>query len=414
MRASGFRTRFAIKESSLRRTPRSSLDTYTPTVSAPPRYPPRSDVALAVLLTVLCVAELYAPYAFEHTAATGPSAFNVATSIAVGVAVAWRRVHPMLFAPFTFALLALQALLVVRPNGYAEVLVSLMGLYGITAYATSRRAATLSGLACLGLAVIVGTTGTDDPVGETVTFVVFGLVVMLAGWVVHRQRDRADLMRRERDRAEDRARAIAATERARIARELHDVVAHGMSVVVLQARGGRRMVDSDPSRAHEAFDDIEHVASECLDEMRLLLGILRAEPGVDAASLAPQPKLRGFRPRGSSAWIGARVQLTVDGEQRDLAPAIELSAYRIAQEALTNSLKHAPGSAARIQLDYRPDALAVEVVDDGPGMRGTHRGNGLIGMRERVELFGGTLDAGTEPGGGFAVRALLPIAESTA
>ena len=415
MGSSGFRTRFAIDASSLRRTPAASLDTYTPTVSAPPRYPPRSDVGLAVLLTVLCVAELFAPYAFEHTTATGPSAFNLATSVVVGVAVAWRRVHPMLFAPFIFTLLALQALLVLRPNGYAEVLVSLMALYGITAYATSRRAATLSGLACLGLAVIVGTAGTDDPIGETVTFVVFGLVVMLAGWVVHRQRDRAEAMRRERDRAEDRARAIAATERARIARELHDVVAHGMSVVVLQARGGRRMVERDPSRALEAFDDIEHVASECLDEMRLLLGILRAEPGVDTASLAPQPKLRELpalvaRARGS----GARVQLTVDGEQRDLAPAIELSAYRIAQEALTNSLKHAPGSAARIQLDYRPDALAVEVVDDGPGMRGTHRGNGLIGMRERVELFGGTLDAGTEPGGGFAVRALLPIAESTA
>ena len=101
----------------------------------------------------------------------------------------------------------------------------------------------------------------------------------------------------------------------------------------------------------------------------------------------------------------------VAGDQRDLSPAVELSAYRITQEALTNWLKHAPGSAVRIQLDYQPEALAIEVVDDGPGMQGTHRGHGLIGMRERVDLFGGTLNTGTEPGGGFAVRALLPIAD---
>ena len=377
------------------------------------RVPPRSDVLLAGVLTALGVGELFAPYTFEHTTATGPSAFHVVTALALGVAVAWRRVHPMAFAPFVFALLAIQAHLEVRPNVYGEVVLSLMALYGITAYATSRRAATMSALACLGLAIALGTADTEDPIGETVTFIVFGLVVMLAGWVVHRQRDRADEMRRERDLAEERGRVIAATERARIARELHDVVAHGMSVVVLQARGGRRMVEREPDRATNAFNDIERVASECLDEMRRLLGILRDEPDPEHASLTPQPKLRELpslvdRARGS----GARVDLVVAGDQRDLAPAVELSAYRITQEALTNWLKHAPGSAVRIHLDYQPDALAIEVVDDGPGMQGTHRGHGLIGMRERVDLFGGTLNTGTEPGGGFAVRALLPIADA--
>ncbi len=349
-------------------------DAYTPTMPGAHRVPPRSDVLLAGVLTAVGVGELFAPYAFEHTAATGPSAFHVVTAIALGVSVAWRRVHPMMFAPYVFALLAVQAHLVVRPNVYGEVVISLMALYGITAYATSRRAATVTAVTCLGLSVVVASADTEDPIGETVTFVVFGLVVMLAGWVVHRQRDRADEMRRERDLAEERALAIAATERARIARELHDVVAHGMSVIVLQARGGRRLVDREPDRASRAFDDIERVASECLDEMRRLLGILSDEPDQEHALLTPQPKLRELpalvdRARGS----GARVHLVVAGDQRDLAPAVELSAYRIAQEALTNWFKHAPGSDTRVDLDYRPDALAIEVVDDGPGTRDPRR-----------------------------------------
>ncbi len=376
------------------------------------RVPTRQDVLFASLLTVVLVLELYASYAFEHTSRTGPSAFHVATAAALGLGVAWRRVLPLLFAPYVFALLALQARVLVHPNVFGEVLVSLIALYGVTAYAPSRRGVVLSGLACLGFAVVLGSADSEGAVGETLTLAVFGLVIMTAGGLVHRQRERAEGLRRERDLAEDRALAIAASERARIARELHDVVAHGMSVVVLQARGGRRLVGSDPTRASRAFDDIERVASECLDEMRRLLGILRADPDDEHAPLAPQPRLRELpalvdRARDS----GARIDLVVCGEPRELAPAVELSAYRIAQEALTNALKHAPGSRARIHLDYRVDGLAIEVVDDGPGHRGTRHGHGLIGMRERVELYGGTLEAGTEPGGGFAVRAQLPTAE---
>ncbi len=195
--------------------------------------PPRSDILLAAVLAAVCAAELYAPYAFEHTTATGPSGLHVAVAAALGAAVAWRRVYPMVFAPFVYALLAVQALVLVRPNVYGEVLVSLMALYGITAYATSRRAAVTSAVASLAFAVVFGSTDTADPIGESVTLVIFGLVIMLAGWVVYRQRDRAEQMRRERDLAQEKAFAIAATERTRIARELHDVVAHGMSIVVL-------------------------------------------------------------------------------------------------------------------------------------------------------------------------------------
>ncbi len=380
-------------------------------MSAVLRAPSRSDVALSSVLTTLSVAELFTTYAFERTTASGPASVHLAVVGFVGASLTWRRVLPLLVAPFVFALLAFQPLVVVQPNTYGEVLISIIALYSLAVYAPSWRSATVPGFATAVLAVLLGLQDPQDPFGEAVTVVVFGSVVVLAGVVVRRSRGRADEMQRQRDVADQRAREIAATERARIARELHDVVAHGMSVVILQARGGRRKLEQDPRTARGAFDAIEGVATNCLDEMRRLLGILRENQPV-ALPLSPQPKLHELEGLVEQARAsGATVDLVVEGEPRELAPAIELSAYRIAQEALTNALKHAPGSTAHLRLRYEADAVAIEVVDDGPGMRGDHPGHGLIGMRERVELFGGAFDAGTEPGGGFGVRARLPLPE---
>jgi signal transduction histidine kinase len=219
-------------------------------------------------------------------------------------------------------------------------------------------------------------------------------------------------MRTERDLAAAEVRAVAAEERARIARELHDVVAHGMSVVALQAVGGRRVLDSDPDQARAAFDTIERVTSECLDEMRRLLGVLRSDDGADAlAPLTPQPTLdqiTGLVDQARAA--GAEVEVTLSGDTHDVPPGVALSAYRIAQEALTNALKHAPGAHLALSVRSVDGAVVVEVADDGPGEGGgSSRGHGLIGMRERVELFGGTLEAGSRAEGGFGVRARLPL-----
>jgi signal transduction histidine kinase len=190
---------------------------------------------------------------------------------------------------------------------------------------------------------------------------------------------------------------------------LHDVVAHGMSVVALQAVGGRRVLDTDPDQAREAFDTIERVTSDCLDEMRRLLGILRADD--DVAPLGPQPTLDQIAGLVEQARAGGtRVDVTVSGDPRSLSPGVDLSAYRIVQEALTNALKHAPGSRLFLLVAYEEASVVVEVVDDGPGARGgPSQGHGLIGMRERVELFGGTLEVGTRAEGGFGVRARLPL-----
>ena len=410
--SSGFQRRRGGSSSFLRRTPTGRIAPYTRTMSGVLRAPPRSDVILSVALTGLCVAELYTDYAFERTSVTGPSGFHLLVALTVGLSLVWRRVHPLLVAPFVGLVLAIQSVAVIRPNVYGEVIVVLLVLYGLTAYASSWRSAAAATSVSLGFVVLVGMSGTDDPVGESVTFVIFAAVVLVSGAVVRRQRDKAEEMQLQRDHADARAREIATTERARIARELHDVVAHGMSVVVLQARGGRRMVCDEPIRATQAFDDIERVASDCLEEMRRLLGILRT-PEQSPPLLAPQPRLCELAGLVAQAQAsGATVDLVVEGDRRELSPAIELSAYRIAQEALTNSLKHAPGSAARVQVEYGPDAIAIVVTDDGPGMEAGDGGHGLIGMRERVELFGGTLLAGTEPGGGFGVRARLPLSDT--
>ena len=380
--------------------------------------PLRSDVVLSAAMTVVCVAELYTDYAFEGTTASAPSAVHVAAAVIVGVSLAWRRLHPVVVAVLVGVVLTAQSVLAARPNVYGEIIALLVVLFGLTAYASSWRSATWSAVVSLALGVLLSVSQTDDPVGESVTLVIFGAVVLVSGAAVRRQRERAEQMRHQRDLADARARDIANTERARIARELHDVVAHGMSVVILQARGGRRIIDDEPIRAARAFDDIERVASDCLDEMRRLLGILRTTGPTDrgAASeppLAPQPRLSELSALVAQAQAsGAEVDLVVHGDARALSPAIELSAYRIAQEALTNSLKHAPGSAAHVRLDYGTDAIDVVVTDEGPGMGEAVGGHGLIGMRERVELFGGTFMAGAEPGGGFGVRARLPLPDA--
>jgi signal transduction histidine kinase len=205
------------------------------------------------------------------------------------------------------------------------------------------------------------------------------------------------------------AREAVAAERARIARELHDVVAHSVSVMTVQTAGVRRLLRPEQERERAALETVEHTGREALAEMRRLLGVLREAD--EAAELAPQPGLDGLerlleQVRGS----GLPVELTVEGERRPLPAGVDLSAYRIVQEALTNALKHAGKARAWVQLRYDPEALELEIGNDGAtAIVGDGRGHGLHGMRQRAEVCGGTLDAGPRPGGGFRVRATLPV-----
>jgi signal transduction histidine kinase len=205
----------------------------------------------------------------------------------------------------------------------------------------------------------------------------------------------------------------AAQERARIARELHDVVAHHVSMVAVQAETARLTTEGMPPEGRDRLAAIGDTARDALTEMRRLLGVMRTDvPG--EAELAPQPGLARLEELLDDARAaGTDVRLRVDGDPVALPPGVDLTAYRVVQEALTNARRHAPGAAVEVDIHYRDESLRVRVRDDGPGPSGTgDGGHGLVGMHERVAMVGGTLRVGPGEGGGFAVQADLPIGAS--
>jgi signal transduction histidine kinase len=217
----------------------------------------------------------------------------------------------------------------------------------------------------------------------------------------------------ERDRALATERATA-EERSRIARELHDVVAHSVSVMVVQASGVRRLLKPDQEREREALVSVEQIGRQALTEMRRMLGVMRTGEDQPAA-LAPQPGLQHLdRLIAQVEEAGLPVTLHIEGERPDLSPGVDLSAYRIVQEGLTNALKHAKGAHADVVIRYIDGLVQLEITDDGVGStNGTPGGHGLVGMRERVAVYGGTLEAGPRDGGGFVLRAELPMESRT-
>jgi signal transduction histidine kinase len=239
-----------------------------------------------------------------------------------------------------------------------------------------------------------------------------GGVWLLGRWVRQRRRRTDDLERHAAALVADRealAREAVADERARIAREMHDSVAHSVSVMVLLAGAAEQVLAASPERARESLLTIQDTGREAILELRRMLGLLR-DP-VAGASLAPQPgvdRLDALLEQVRAA--GLPVELTVEGEPRRLPPGIDRSAYRIVQEGLTNTLKHAGPAHASVRLRYGDRALELEVLDDGRGPEGANRGGfGLLGMRERAALYGGMLAADARPDGGYALRARLPL-----
>jgi signal transduction histidine kinase len=239
------------------------------------------------------------------------------------------------------------------------------------------------------------------------SFTAVAVVVMLLVRLVVGSRDR-QLRLAERER-QVTAREAVVEERARIARELHDVVAHHVSTMVVQAGAERRSLGDGSEQTAEVLGTIEKVGRGALTEMRRMVAMLRSDPAED---LAPQPTLAQVPDLvGQLRDTGLAVELQVVGDRRELPAGIELSAYRIVQEALTNVLKHAAGSRAAVELRYQPHALEVVVRDDGLGAPRplSSGGHGLVGVRERAAMLGGHFEAGRQPGGGFAVRVLLPV-----
>jgi signal transduction histidine kinase len=225
--------------------------------------------------------------------------------------------------------------------------------------------------------------------------------------------------RLERAREAD-SRAARAEERSRIARELHDVVAHHVSVMTVQAGAARRILHRDPEAVQDALSTIEQMGRTALGEMRRLVGVLRTEAEPARTELAPQPGVNDVSVLVDQLReTGMQVQLWIEGESRALSPGVDLAAFRLVQEALTNTLKHAgPQARAWVRIQYADRQLQIEVEDDGRGLvaglsrtgaNGNGNGHGLMGMRERVALYGGDLRIGPRSGGGFEVRARFPL-----
>jgi signal transduction histidine kinase len=295
------------------------------------------------------------------------------------------------------------------PQAPATLLVFVLCAYGVGAFLPRERS--WPGLA--GLFAIATLIAVRSPAMVANLFFLNVLVALLP-WAAGRiARALAAQERASREsaealdaQAERRAVAAAASERARIAREIHDVVAHGVSVMVIQAAGARTVMERDPSRAEASLQAVERAGREALAEMRRLVGLL----GEDGVALAPQPGLADLADLVTrTRAAGLETTFDVAGEPRSVAPGLGLCAYRIVQEALTNSIKHARAGRAEVRVRWGSRVLELEVLDDGDGGAPAAGGHGIPGMRERAAVHGGTVEAGPRPGGGFEVRASIPL-----
>jgi signal transduction histidine kinase len=297
----------------------------------------------------------------------------------------------------------------------------LIALYSVAAHTPDRRRSMVGlALTIAGVTIVVAT----QPIGFVLGELVSNYVLFSTAWILgDNLQTRRAYVRSLEERAvlseaamREEARHAVTAERTRIARELHDVVAHSVSVMVVQAGAARRVLGNDPDRASEAMASIESTGRQSLNELRRLLGMLRQADGGDTGRV-PQPSIEHVEALlGQAREAGLPVELVVEGDPRPLAPGVDLSAYRIVQEALTNTIKHAGPAHASVRLCYGADTLELVISDDGRGAdcdeaerNGTAAGHGIVGMRERVSLFGGDIQVGNRPGGGFTVRATLPL-----
>jgi signal transduction histidine kinase len=332
--------------------------------------------------------------------------------------IAWRRRNPRRTLLITGASTILYSLLG-YPTSPAPLGV-LIAFYTVAAYVPRRRAMIAAIVTAVGVAISFACYARFDSVSDWPSALLETYLACGLAWVIGdnlrvrraytaQLEERAIQLEHEREEKADQA---VAQERARIARELHDVVAHHVSVMVVQASGARRVIEKDPAQARAALEAVEQAGRTALDEMRRMLEVLRA----DEAGVGPQPGLADLdRLVAQVRETGLPVELTLEGMDRPLPAGMDLAAYRIVQEALTNAVKHAGKATARVTVRHEPEALDIEVIDDGRGAAAPllagaiEGGHGLIGMRERVALYDGALETGPVFPGGYRVHARFPL-----
>ena len=367
------------------------------------RHPLAADTVVAVALAAFVMQDVLGSSDYF----TASKAIYVPAALLMTLPLALRRRAPFAVAVVVMGALAAESLAVgSAPVPDSQLVGWLLAIYSVAAHC-DRVAAGIGG--ALSLAAGLIWIGADDFLFPAV---VFG-GAWFAGRLVRQRQLYADAIEAratalERER-EANTRAAAAEERARIARELHDLLSHSVSVMVVQAAAERSALGSDRAAPAEALDAIERTGRQALAEMRRLFALLRSGA---PAELAPQPTLAELETLVAEVReAGLPVELRVQGEAGAVPPGVALCSYRIVQEALTNVLKHAGPAEASVVVRYGNESLEVEVADDGHGpSRASDPGHGLAGMRERVALYGGELATGSRNGGGFVVRARLPLA----
>jgi signal transduction histidine kinase len=376
------------------------------------RFQRVGDYALAIVLAVTSLV----PILVKGDPSWGTNRpWAIVLALASTLPVAWRSRWPVPVAAIVFAANGGCVIAAAPHQAAFQPFVALtLVAYSVGSRAEGRQAE-LGPIALVAIAVplfVVAVVADGQAAGNTIP----SFVWLCAAWLVGRiarswRRRNAELEVLNRELEEQRelqARAAVAVERGRIARELHDVIAHNVSMMVVQAGAAARILEGDQPDVRTALSAIEGGGRETVDEMRRLIGVVRSDDGL---ALTPQPTLADLEQLVEKVReAGLRAELRIEGERQPLPPGIDLSAYRIVQEALTNTLKHAGPARAVVTVRYATGAVEVEVVDDGDGSGdGSGTGNGLIGMRERVSLWGGELDAGRVGGGGWSVRARLPL-----
>lgn len=383
------------------------------------RRPMAADVALAGLVACLGLAGLTGD-SLNVAISRDPDLVGVLLILAGAFALIWRRTAPIRVLFFAISVLVI---IYVREYGTYGSAIGITAIYSVAAHSNNRRRAWEAILLGTGVLFAVASLTVLHGAGgysiDNALSMLLSIACAAAGGGIVRNRHeifvsteaRAD--RAEADRLIEAERAVA-RERLRIAREMHDVVAHSMSAVAVQAAAAQEITHTQPDRAIAAMQKVEATSREALTEMRRMLGVLRN--GDDTSlGLNPQPTLADLTTLiEQSTASGVATEFEITGRRRALPPGIELAAFRIVQESLTNVRKHGGTASALVRVDYGVAALTIEVVDDGAGTAASlgqaGGGNGLIGMRERVDAYNGEFSAGPRTGGGYTVRARLPLA----
>jgi signal transduction histidine kinase len=373
------------------------------------------DIAPVVALILIGGAQLLADY--KGSGYRGPRGANAAFLVAVCLPLVVRRGRPVLALAGVFVVQAVWVGAYYHGSHQPPFEPFAAGVVACFAlgYHADRRGlrAGLIVFALVVLATAIVLAAGGSAVGNALPVLIWWAAAIGIGRGLRERQALVELLRErsvrlERDRERDMTEA-ALEERARIARELHDVIAHAVSLMVVQASAERRLLGADERRTADTLETIESSGREALGELRRLLGVLRAR---GPERLAPQPGLEALPELLDEGRRGGHeIRFEVEGEPVRLPAGLDLTAYRIVQEGLTNARKHAPGAAVDIALRWQPAELEIEVIDDGPGPPNTANGagHGLIGMRERVALYGGSVRTEPAAGGGFGVHARLPI-----